>query len=65
MSIRVECACGRKLSIKDEMAGRRVKCPTCENVLTVPKASAKPKSIEDDHDAVASDAVTFAVAESG
>lgn len=37
MSITVACACGKKLRTKDESAGKRVKCPGCGAVLTVPK----------------------------
>ena len=48
MSIRLECSCGKKLSIKDEMAGRRVKCPACGVVLTVPKNPTKAKLPEQD-----------------
>jgi uncharacterized protein (TIGR03067 family) len=48
MSIRIECSCGKKLSIKDEMAGRRVKCPACGVVLTVPKIPTKAMLAEED-----------------
>ncbi len=48
MSIRLECSCGKKLSIKDEMAGRRVKCPACDVVLTVPTIPTKAKLAEED-----------------
>ncbi len=39
------CLCGKKLRVKAELAGRRVKCPACGQVLTVPDAgpaSAQP-----------------------
>ncbi len=36
MPIPLSCACGRTLRVKDELAGRRVKCPTCGETLTVP-----------------------------
>jgi predicted RNA-binding Zn-ribbon protein involved in translation (DUF1610 family) len=36
MSIPVVCKCGKKLSVKDEYAGRRAKCPACGGTLTVP-----------------------------
>jgi DNA-directed RNA polymerase subunit RPC12/RpoP len=35
-SILVPCACGKKLRIKVELAGRKVKCPACGGVVTVP-----------------------------
>jgi hypothetical protein len=36
MSISLTCDCGKRLSVKDEMLGRRVKCPVCQGSLTVP-----------------------------
>lgn len=35
--IRVVCQCGAKLKVKDELAGRVGKCPTCGEKLTIPK----------------------------
>jgi hypothetical protein len=37
MPISLGCACGRSLRVKDELAGRRIKCPQCGAVLAVPK----------------------------
>jgi hypothetical protein len=37
MPIPVQCDCGRSLRIKDELAGRKVKCPQCAAVLLVPR----------------------------
>src|SRR5207249_4537285 len=36
MAITVTCQCGKKLGVKDEMAGKKVRCPACQTVLTVP-----------------------------
>jgi hypothetical protein len=36
MPIPLTCACGRSLRIKDDLAGRNIKCPQCGAVLTVP-----------------------------
>jgi hypothetical protein len=36
MAISLTCECGKKLGVKDEMAGKKVKCPGCGTVLTVP-----------------------------
>ncbi len=36
MAITVTCQCGKKLGVKDDMAGKKVKCPACQSVLTVP-----------------------------
>jgi hypothetical protein len=37
MPISFQCGCGRTLRVKDELAGRRVRCPGCSTVLAVPK----------------------------
>ncbi len=37
MPIRFSCNCGRSILAKDELAGRRVKCPQCGAVVLVPK----------------------------
>jgi hypothetical protein len=45
MAISFSCACGRKINAKDEHAGKRVKCPGCQQPITVPSpvaAAAKP-----------------------
>lgn len=39
MAIRFECDCGKSFSVKDERAGKRVKCSECGDVLTVPAKS--------------------------
>lgn len=36
MTIHVSCQCGKQLAIKDEFAGKRVKCPGCGGPLVVP-----------------------------
>lgn len=47
MAIPLECTgCGKKLKVKDESAGKRIKCPECQAVLTVPK----PESSGDEDD---------------
>jgi uncharacterized Zn ribbon protein len=38
MAINVVCDCGKEFKVKDEIAGKRVKCPACQTVLTVPAA---------------------------
>lgn len=37
MAISVSCPCGKKLSVKDELAGKRGKCPQCNALLTIPQ----------------------------
>lgn len=36
MSLLIECACGQKLKVRDEFAGKKVKCPKCGKVVTAP-----------------------------
>lgn len=35
MPILVTCGCGKSLNVKDEFAGRRVKCPGCGSIIEV------------------------------
>ena len=37
MTIRVVCECGHEMLAKDEFAGRRIKCRSCESPLTIPE----------------------------
>ncbi len=36
MAISVTCRCGKKLAVRDELAGRKGKCPACGMVLSIP-----------------------------
>ena len=36
MSVAVTCSCGSKFKAKEELAGKRVKCPSCGGTLAVP-----------------------------
>jgi len=38
MPISFQCGCGRTLRVKDELAGRKVRCPECSTILAVPKS---------------------------
>lgn len=50
MPITFACKCGKNFKVGDDMAGKRAKCPQCQNTLTVPgpatasagKPAAKP-----------------------
>lgn len=44
MAIKLKCGCGKVLSIKDDAAGRRVKCPGCQALLRVPKPKVEEAS---------------------
>ena len=37
MPIPVSCSCGRSLRVKDELTGRKIRCPGCKAVLAVPR----------------------------
>ncbi len=39
MPIRLKCSCGKVLNVRDELAGKAVKCPGCQSVLRVPAAA--------------------------
>jgi hypothetical protein len=40
MPIKVQCACGAAFAAKDELGGRTVKCPKCQQPLKIPAAGA-------------------------
>ena len=41
MPVRVKCEkCKKTLSVKDHLAGKKIKCPVCQNVIAVPAESA-------------------------
>jgi len=40
MPIKVQCACGAAFAAKDELAGRTVKCPKCQQPLAIPAGAA-------------------------
>jgi hypothetical protein len=40
MPIKVQCACGKAFAAKDELAGKTVKCPNCQQPLKIPAAGA-------------------------
>ncbi|MBI3464764.1 MAG: DUF1559 domain-containing protein [Planctomycetes bacterium] len=42
MAINVACQCGKAFRVKDEVAGRRVKCPACGRVLDIPEERSAP-----------------------
>src|SRR5438067_2087628 len=39
MPIKISCLCGKKLHIKEALAGKRVKCSGCSRIVAVPKAA--------------------------
>ena len=47
MLISLRCSCGRALKLKEELAGKKVRCPQCQAVLTVrlPKPEVDPEDL--------------------
>jgi Protein of unknown function (DUF1559) len=41
MAIAFSCECGRKMQAKEEFAGKRMKCPGCKSLVTIPKTNPK------------------------
>ena len=39
MPITADCACGKSYTLKDELAGKSIKCPTCGGTFVVPASS--------------------------
>jgi len=42
MPLVVTCTCGKRLQVAEEHAGKRVKCPGCQAVVTVPAKAGAP-----------------------
>ena len=42
MPIRATCTCGKSVQAKDELAGKRVKCPGCGQPLVIPMPGGAP-----------------------
>src|SRR5262249_26488453 len=42
MPIQVACSCGKKLHVRDELSGKKIKCPACGGVLAVDGQSPAP-----------------------
>src|SRR6516162_5035709 len=45
MPIPMQCSCGRSMQVKDEMAGRKIRCPDCKQVLQV---ASREHDVEDE-----------------
>ncbi len=42
MPIQLTCVCGKKLTVPDDAAGRRARCPECNAVVPVPGVAPEP-----------------------
>jgi hypothetical protein len=45
MPLALKCTCGRSLRVKDELAGKKVRCPSCSAILTAPKPDAEEEAV--------------------
>src|SRR5262245_40515880 len=45
MPLLVKCHCGQPLQVRDEDAGKRVRCPRCGSALAVPRPATPPQAI--------------------
>jgi hypothetical protein len=46
MPIKLACDCGRALNLREEYAGKRIKCPECKSILTVPNLDAIEEAVQ-------------------
>src|SRR4051794_10912766 len=46
MAMTLTCLCGKKLQIRDELAGRQGACPSCGRVLDIPPPGADAMEID-------------------
>jgi hypothetical protein len=46
MPITLPCPCGKSLQVKENLAGKRIKCPGCGGVLAVPAAPADLEPVD-------------------
>lgn len=42
MPISFACKCGKRLAVKDELAGKKIKCPGCQAVVPIPQKKVAP-----------------------
>jgi hypothetical protein len=45
MPINLECDCGKTFKVLDDLAGKRVKCPGCKEILAVPGGAARAATV--------------------
>jgi hypothetical protein len=43
MAIKVECSCGKRFQVMDELAGRKARCPSCQELVRVPGEKAQER----------------------
>lgn len=50
MPIKVGCTCGKTIAVNDTLAGKKVKCPACQKLLSIPNPEVQEESLDDDWD---------------
>lgn len=45
MPVSLSCNCGRALRVKDELAGKKIHCPQCRSILTVPASDSEAQEV--------------------
>ncbi len=53
MAISLECKCGKKLQVTENLAGKMLQCPACFNAVRVPLPAAPPSPLVEDGQAAA------------
>jgi hypothetical protein len=48
MAISVACECGKKYRVKDSLAGKKIRCADCSELIRIPKPKAAPVDDEDE-----------------
>ncbi len=48
MTLKFLCACGQKLAVKEESAGKTIRCPRCKSVQMAPRLSPAGEPIDED-----------------
>jgi hypothetical protein len=49
MPIHLACACGKELNVREDLAGKKVRCPECQAVVPVPPAD-RPRPDREEED---------------
>ncbi len=58
MAIAVTCSCGKRYRVKDEGAGKQIRCPSCKGVISIPNHSVGPPTTEPETFALANSLTT-------
>ena len=58
MPISLSCGCGRALRLRDEYAGKRIRCPECQTVLAVPDSDVETSGFIVDESPQASSSIS-------